>query len=177
MVWCHNAHDSGKACNMTVITGTHAVSPYPYSTHHLEEGVINCINRPIPPPILPLLDVYRDMGYSQFYSPQPAAVLKQNTEFARHRALGDSASWIFQLDSSGISNDDLSRGLEALSKMKAVSWSSVMNVRNVFGLDFEERMNCNWSTAYPMADSCRGLAAHSSIGNVCARCADRSCRE
>ncbi|KAK1220854.1 hypothetical protein PQX77_016333 [Marasmius sp. AFHP31] len=166
-----------KACNMAVIAGTHAISVYPFSTHHRREGVINCKARPITPQVQNAVDMLRNFGYDQRPSASHQAVLKQNSEFNRHRMLGDDATWILPLYGAGIpirnTNDAAS-----LPMLKGVSWTSSLAVRGVFAIEFETRGNCNWSTAYPLATPCRGLANHPGPNMTsCSRCIASTCTE
>ncbi|KAK1223660.1 hypothetical protein PQX77_013482, partial [Marasmius sp. AFHP31] len=167
----------GDACNMAVISGTHAVSVYPFSMHHRKEGIVNCKARPISPQVQHAVDAFQELGYDQRPSPSHQAVLKRNSEFSRHRMLGDNATWILPLYGAGIPvrTDDKPASLPML---RGVSWTSSMAVRGIFAIEFEIRGNCNWSSAYPLATPCRGLANHASSNIVaCPRCVKAPCSE
>ncbi|KAJ8090583.1 hypothetical protein PM082_018140 [Marasmius tenuissimus] len=111
-----------STCNVAIIAGTYAISIYPYSTHHREEGIVNC--RPPSVDTQSALDSYVDLGYTQHCSPFTWAVLKRSTEFARHRQLGGSASWNIPLHGKAIAEADESNSayaIDTLPSLKMVS--------------------------------------------------------
>ncbi|KAL0058091.1 hypothetical protein AAF712_015251 [Marasmius tenuissimus] len=58
------------------------------------------------------------------------------------------------------------------------NWTSSLNIRNAFAIDYEVRTNCNWRTGYPVADPCRGLASHlNPSATACGRCDPNPCDE
>ncbi|KAK1234006.1 hypothetical protein PQX77_002797 [Marasmius sp. AFHP31] len=91
--------------------------------------------------------------------------------------LGDNATWILPLYGAGIPIRTDSKPA-SVPMLRGVSWTSSMAVRGIFAIDFEIRGNCNWSSAYPLAIPCRGLANHASFNmTTCPRCVNAPCSE
>ncbi|KAK1222383.1 hypothetical protein PQX77_014779 [Marasmius sp. AFHP31] len=127
-----------STCNMAIIANTHAISPYPFSTHHRKEGIINHKARPVTPQVQHAVNMFQNLGYDQRPSASHQAVLKQNSEFNCHRMLGDDATWVLPLYGAGIPIRGFNE-TASLPMLKGVSWSSSLAVRGVFAIEFETR--------------------------------------
>ncbi|KAL0566291.1 hypothetical protein V5O48_015726 [Marasmius crinis-equi] len=93
---------SPNTCSLVIMTPTHAISLFPYTSFELQEAVICRRFHPLTPDFIETTGPFSERGFHVRCAPSRNAALKFKPDVAVNRAIGDPQTWVMPLHGAGI---------------------------------------------------------------------------